>query len=225
MVFEFFRGGRDGSLADVTGRIAQMLVDCRRSFDLAFGALLDGGDPMAVGPEVRSIDIGVNEAESQVRRELLVHVSVRGAKANLPMVLASMSVAKDAERIGDYAKNIWDLAAAGIDFAEVPDGEALVGWRRRVSQAIDDVAVTFAEGDGERAHLLITDFDAVLDEFDALITAQIDSPGSPRDAVPRALLYRYLKRVVAHLMNILTSLVMPIDRLDFYDEKKADRRE
>lgn len=30
-------------------------------------------------------------------------------------------------------------------------------------------------------------------------------------------------RVIAHLMNILTSLVMPIDRLDYYDEKKADR--
>jgi hypothetical protein len=32
-----------------------------------------------------------------------------------------------------------------------------------------------------------------------------------------------LKRITAHLMNILTSLVMPIDRLDYYDEAKADR--
>jgi phosphate uptake regulator len=223
VVFEFFRGGPDRRLVEITGRISQMLLDCRHTFELAYDALLDGGDPMAVGPEVRSVDIGVNKAERQVRRELLVHVSVRGAKANLPVVLASMSVAKDAERIGDYAKNIWDLAAAGIDFSEAPDRDALVAWRDRVAQAISDVAATFVDRDTQAAHSLIVEFDEVADEFDALITAQIASAGSPRDAVPRALLYRYLKRVVAHLMNILTSLVMPIDRLDFYDEKKADR--
>ena len=39
----------------------------------------------------------------------------------------------------------------------------------------------------------------------------------------RALLYRYLKRITAHLMNVISSLVMPVHRLDYYDEKKADR--
>jgi len=33
-----------------------------------------------------------------------------------------------------------------------------------------------------------------------------------------ALAYRYLKRVVSHLMNIVTAVVMPFDKLDFFDE-------
>jgi hypothetical protein len=33
-----------------------------------------------------------------------------------------------------------------------------------------------------------------------------------------AVTYRYLKRVLAHSMNIITSVVMPLDRLDYYDE-------
>lgn len=41
--------------------------------------------------------------------------------------------------------------------------------------------------------------------------------------VSRALYYRYLKRITAHVMNFLTSLVMPVDRLDYYDEEKEDR--
>ena len=63
----------------------------------------------------------------------------------------------------------------------------------------------------------------LLDEYDDCIQAQIESTRTPRDAVPRALLCRYLKRITAHLMNVLTSLVMPFDRLDYYDEAKADR--
>ena len=41
-------------------------------------------------------------------------------------------------------------------------------------------------------------------------------------AVPRALYYRYLKRIVGHLMNILTALVMPLDKLDFFWQEDRD---
>lgn len=46
-----------------------------------------------------------------------------------------------------------------------------------------------------------------------------DLPG--RHAAPRALFYRYIKRISAHLSNTLSSVVMPVDRLDFYKESKA----
>ena len=36
-------------------------------------------------------------------------------------------------------------------------------------------------------------------------------------------LYRYYKRIVAHLMNLLSAVVMPLDRLDYYDEAPEDR--
>jgi hypothetical protein len=42
-------------------------------------------------------------------------------------------------------------------------------------------------------------------------------------AVSRALYYRFLKRTTAHVMNVLTSLVQPLDRLDYYDEAPEDR--
>ena len=42
-------------------------------------------------------------------------------------------------------------------------------------------------------------------------------------AVPRALLYRFLKRITAHSMNVVTAVVMPVDRLDYYDEADDTR--
>lgn len=223
MVFEFFRGGVDRQLEEIDDRITEMLLDCRHAFDLSINTLLSGGDPQVVGPEIRTTDIRVNKAERAVRRALLVHVSVRGTGADLPLVLASMSIIKDVERIGDYAKNVWDLAAEGIDLSDAPDLPLLLAWRDRISQAIGETARIYRDRDAAAAHESLKALDAVLDECDDMITEQVRSTGSPRDAVPRALLFRYLKRVGAHLMNVLTSLVMPIDRLDYYDEKKSDR--
>ena len=64
---------------------------------------------------------------------------------------------------------------------------------------------------------------ALLDDYDDQVKAAYRYEGTPSEAVSRALYYRFLKRITAHLMNFLTSLIMPIDRLDYYDEDKADR--
>ncbi len=225
MVIEFFRGGADTQLEEIEGTILEMLLDCRHTFDLAINALVGGTDPEAVGKQISKTDRGVNKAERRVRKALLVHASVRGTDADIPLVLSSMSIVKDAERIGDFAKNIWDIAAAGIDLSGAPDHDVLVGHRDRTSNLLSESARIFRERDADAAHALIQEADGVQDTYDAaihaLLTGGEDFTGS--DAVARALLYRYLKRITAHAMNVLTSLVMPVHRLDFYDEKKADR--
>jgi phosphate uptake regulator len=222
MVLEFFRGSADSQLEAIEKKIAQMLVASRHTFDAATDALLAGADPAIVGPDIKETDRSVNELERAVRRELVVHVSVHGPRADIPMVLASMSIAKDAERVGDYAKNIWDLANA-VGKLSGDDLERLLGSRRKVSDFIAETAQTFTARDQEGAHTLIAAGDRLLDEFDDHVLEQIRSGATASYAVPRALYYRYLKRVTAHLMNILTSLVAPIDQLDYYDEAKADR--
>jgi phosphate uptake regulator len=225
MVFEFFRGGADQQLEEIERQIHTMLLDCRHTFDLAASALIGGAEPSTVGKRISKVDIGINKAERAVRKELVVHVSVRGTDADLPLVLSFMSIVKDAERVGDYAKNIWDLADAGVDVSKADDLKAFTKVRDSTSEAIGEAARVFIDRDAEAAHEMIKTLDAFLDECDSVIVTQLGSTGPARDAVARALFYRYLKRISAHLMNVLTSLVMPVHRLDFYDEKKADRVE
>ncbi len=223
MVLEFFRGGADSQLESIEATIKQMLLDNRHTFDAAINALIGGTDPSAVADDIRGTDRRVNKAERAVRRELVVHVSVHGASADYPVVLASMSIVKDAERIGDYAKNIFDLADAGVNLSDAADLETLITYRDRISSLIGEAARVFGERDSEAAHRVLQEGDPLLEEFDELVLQQLESDQGAREAVPRALLFRYLKRIAAHLMNILTSLVMPLDRLDYYDEDKADR--
>lgn len=223
MVFEFFRGRVDSQLEEIEGQIIQMLLDCRHTFDLAASAVIGGADPAALGPRISKVDIGVNRAERAVRKELVVHTSVRGAGADFPLVLSFMSIVKDVERVGDYAKNIWDLSNVGVDFSGDDDIGRLTEYRDRTSEAIAETARIFRERDVKAAHEMIQRMDQELDEYDAAVVEMLESTGDVRPAVARALLFRHLKRISAHLMNVLTSLVMPVHRLDFYDEKKSDR--
>jgi len=223
MVLDFFRGGGDAQLEQIEAQIRQMLVDDRHTFDTAINALIGGTDPELVRKDVHKSDRRVNKAERAVRRQLVVHVSVRGTSADIALVLASMSVVKDAERIGDYSKNIWDIAKSGIDLSDAEDIGVLMRYRDRISRLIGETARVFGEKDLEAAHNLLRGGDDLQAEYDELIDEQLRTDRPASEAVPRALLYRYFKRITAHLLNILTSLVMPIDRLDYYDEDKADR--
>ena len=96
-------------------------------------------------------------------------------------------------------------------------------YRYQMADLIGASARVFAEGDETAAREQIVVADDLLDEFDDHVKAAIRSDGAAADAVARALYFRYLKRIVAHLTNLVSALVLPVDRLDYYDEAKDTR--
>ena len=223
MVREFFRGVGDENLDPIETKINQMLADSRHAFDAAANSVLGGTDPEVVGPDLHTTDRGINELEREIRRELVVHASVHGTAVDIPLIMTYMNVVKDVERIGDYAKNIYDLAAQGADFTTAGDLGELVSYRDRVSELISEVAGVFHERSEDEARRLVDEGDQLLDEFDRHVRDLVESDAPSRRGVPRALLYRYYKRIVAHLMNVLSAVIMPVDQLDYFDETASDR--
>lgn len=221
MVMRFLRGGRD-RLDNVPREIVDMLADGRHSFDVATSYLLSGGDREAIGADLRETDRRVNEGERQIRRDLLVHASVHG-ETDVPALLVYMSIAKDVERIGDYAKNIYDVAAEGVTIAEGEDRDRIIAYRDRISLMIAESSRIFARESVDEANVFLTAASEMQDEFDALVVELLHSSRPASEAVPRALVYRYFKRITAHLMNLLSAVVMPLDRLDYFDEDKPGR--
>ncbi|GMQ92535.1 MAG: phosphate signaling complex protein PhoU [Acidimicrobiia bacterium] len=221
MVIEFFRGGPSNELDEVEASIVGMLRDGNDVFMTATNALFGGGKSKETKEEVRTTDMGINEAEKSVRRSLLIHAAVN--QAELPLVLQYASIVKDAERVGDYSKNMYDLVKYGANFDGAPDQEDLERYRDKVGRLILDAADVFGAKNASAAQRLLGKADAFLDEYDAQVRAAYKSKGETSDAVARALYFRFLKRTTAHVMNVLTSLVQPLDRLDYYDEAKEDR--
>lgn len=221
MVFEFFRGGSNDAIADTQELLVHMLLEGNDVFETASDALFGGGKAKATKKEIRSTDKGINEMQAEIRRKLMLQVSVN--PADMPLVLQYASIVKDAERVGDYAKNLYDLVKYGQDFDAAADRDELIAYRDNVSRLIVEAAEVFGSNDEVRAQELLDKADGFLDEYDKKVKEQVVSDAQTSDAVARALYFRFLKRTTAHVMNVLTALVQPLDRLDYYDEAKEDR--
>ena len=220
MVMSFFRSD-EGGISQIESQVQRMIADARHTFDLAMNAVT-GGAVETVADEVRRTDRQINVTEIEIRRELLVHISVHGA-ADAGEMLVFMNMIKDLERIGDYNKNIFDLALEGVSFSGAEDLEQILGFRDELSSRIVLMGEILDTRDEDRARAYIERGDHLRREFDGLVNELVHATAPALVAVPRALLYRFLKRVAAHCANVVTAVVMPVDRLDYFDEDDDTR--
>lgn len=208
------------ALAPVEEQLAAMLADNVTSLGLARSALFEQVSVKEARKRLRETDRRVNDGQQEVRRLLVVHIAVAGATES-PAILTYMSIVKDIERIGDYAKNLMDLAWMGVDFANDEDHATLLRDYAAAVGVIPDAAEAFLARDGQAARAVLARCEELLRMCNIAVAAGVASDRPGHHAVPRALMYRYLKRVVAHTTNLLSAVVMPVDRLDYFDEDDA----
>ena len=167
--------------------------------------------------DVYKDDIKVNKLERSIRKQLIAHISLQNT--HLPYCMLLMNLIKDVERIGDYAKNIAEVK--GYHPQQLPDNELireLMEIRKMVETTFRETENVIATSDRERAADLIEESRNVLRRCDTLIVQIADSECNARETTVLALGTRYYKRISAHLFNLLTSVVMPLHKLDYYDE-------
>ncbi|NIR44882.1 MAG: hypothetical protein GWN99_11300 [Gemmatimonadetes bacterium] len=163
-------------------------------------------------------DVQVNKLERTIRKQVIAHLSL-GNWPSLPYCLLLMSLVKDVERIGDYAKNLSELRE--IHPAALPDDEIVAELkeiRASVEQQFADTAQVFSTSDRERALVLTQEGRVLTHRCDALVTRIAASDYSAGTATALALGVRFYKRIAAHVLNVLSSVVMPLHKLDYYDE-------
>jgi phosphate uptake regulator len=167
-------------------------------------------------------DVKINKLERKIRKQIVAHLTLSGRGTQAPYGLLLMSLVKDVERIGDYAKNISEiydegggpLPAEGSD----PNADELRELRRIVEAIFGDVADVFTSSDSEKAAELIRVGQEVSQRADRLVRRIARGPYDAATTVSLVLGTRYYKRVCSHLMNILSGVVMPLHKLDYFDE-------
>jgi phosphate uptake regulator len=218
-MFKWLRGTDDG-LADVEDRFVGMLSDGRHVFDLAMSARLGGADPDSVADSLYKTEERTDEAEREIRRRVIVHASVYGT-ADLAACLMYMSIAKDAERIADLSKNVFELSQA---VGPPPPGELrddLIATRDEVSPMIVEAARIFADDDQEAAHDFIERARAVQRHCMRWIVRLVREVVEVPQPAASALTYRHMARISANLVNIISAVVMPLDQLDYPDVEEG----
>ena len=166
-------------------------------------------------------DIQVNKLERRIRTQVIAHLSLSGSTPSLPYCLLLVSLVKDVERIGDYAKNLAEVRQ--YHPLPLPDDEfvaELQAIREGVEQSFVQSREVFVASDRERALDLIREGRSLTHRCDMLVARVAASDYGARDATAVVMGARFYKRIAAHVLNILSSVVMPLHKLDYYDEKE-----
>jgi phosphate uptake regulator len=174
-------------------------------------------------------DVKVNKLERKIRKQVIAHLTLSPQGRSAPYGLLLMSLVKDAERIGDYAKNISEIYDEGggslPDEGTDANADELRELRRIVEAILADTGAAFAESNSEKAAELIMVGREVNQRSDRLVTRIAAGDYDAATTVTLVLGTRYYKRVASHLMNILSGVVMPLHKLDYYDEDQLPLRE
>jgi phosphate transport system protein len=221
-IYELWR--RDNSLNLALARSLEMLEKTHSMFQESVKALRYGGSA-GTGSNVYEEDRTINAYQMDVRRKILRYLAVTGTMDLIPG-LVLINIVVDIERIGDYTKNITELAAVH------PGNLHCGGFEDRVRAIEQTVEKLFAEVPtilkssnqqvaralSNECYQLRANADRIISE---LIRQEDESLGRGQ-AAAIALYVRYLKRVGAHLLNILSSVVNPFERIGFRETDRPD---
>lgn len=167
-------------------------------------------------------DIQVNKTERNIRKRLVEHLAVN-PRGDAPACLILMSASKDVERAGDYCKNL--LGVTSMYNGDVTESKYMGDLREMVDQVAATFAKTrkaFAESNQVLGQEVIVEETRFARRSDAMVERIAnDDELNSNQAVCLALAFRFLKRVNAHLGNVASSVVMPLHKIDYFDEKWA----
>jgi phosphate uptake regulator len=181
-------------------------------------------DTGEIGIKIYEEDRMVNHYQQEVRRKVLRYLAITGGINVVPgLVLTSIVI--DIERIGDYTKNIVELAVVHPD--KLTGGryeEDLKKIESSVGGIFNQIVSILRSMNKEAARTLIRDnlwIRKRCDEINLDLIRGKEALLNLGDAVALALYVRYLKRVAAHLLNILSSVVNPVERIGYREEEEA----
>lgn len=180
--------------------------------------------------DIYKMDRKVNKLERSVRKKILTHLAI-GSRVDLSRGLVLISIVIDLERIGDFAKNMVELAKSRNELLNPGP------WGKKINQIEKDIIKSFqtlitlfdaAEPDKKAARQImsmLSEYNKVFDDnIEEIIRGEIKNLSAP-DAAILVLYMRYLKRISCHLDNVASGIVNPMHRIGFKPKKNKKNAE
>lgn len=170
------------------------------------------------GEKVAKQDKALNKAERAVRKNVLKHLAISGGDHAVSALVLTIIII-DIERIGDYTKNIVELAEHGKNSSPLGGaGEDLDRIEDAIADSFRRLQIILKGDDDSDAEQLIQDYTWVNPLIDGhikrIVSGELDDiPAS--EAVTLVLYLRFLKRIFSHLRNVATSVFRPFHKIGF----------
>lgn len=205
-------------LSQMSEDFVGMLVDGRFMFTQVTDRWAAGEEVSSIRQKFYDVDHNINLQQQRIRRSIVAHLTVN-PKSDLTASLILMSIVKDAERIGDYCKNLFEA----IELLVPGDGpeddlKQLFVMREQILEMMTLAIDSFRVQDEGRARRIIETNGPLAKLCDKYVDGYMETEKPFRNIVAFALIFRYYKRIAGHLTNIATTVVLPIDQIDYYDE-------
>ena len=165
-------------------------------------------------------DVEINTFQRDVRKKVVTHYAISQDIEDLPNGLVLLNMVVDVERLGDYTKNILDLALNHPNIIKSEEfSEDLYHVEQEVISRFGKTIEAIHTQDANVAQKLLTNYKTTLTSIsDTIVNGCISgeiSLGDESKTAALALYARYLKRIGAHLKNITTVLVNPFDAVGY----------
>ncbi|MCQ9205292.1 MAG: hypothetical protein NG737_03170 [Omnitrophica bacterium] len=217
-----FWKGKD-FLNQVLEEFKNMLDDSQIMFDSVCKKLINDEESPGLKDKIYEIDRKVNSLQRDIRKRVVEHLSLQPS-VNVPTCLILMSVVKDAERLGDYCKNLFEvskLLAKPLDKGKYL--KLFNNIENEIFELFEQTKKAFMESDEEKAKNSWGYKREISQRCDGIIKELASSNIAINEAVCFTLMARYFKRIAAHLTNIATSVIVPLSDLDYFDEKRTEK--
>ena len=200
-----------------------MLERSEEMLSFAFESLSKHSEKDDIQKNIYNKDQSINLKERDIRRQILIHLSANPS-CNISACLALFSIIKDAERVGDYIKNLFELKSL---LGDLPSDQDLFKklFEENGSELLalfKTVATSFKNSDKELATNAVTTGRNISKKCEEIIIEAIEKGSSNREAVVVSLGARYMKRIALHLANISSSVINPLTELDYIIEESSD---
>jgi Na+/phosphate symporter len=209
----------DNLLAQAWSESYKMMMLSNEIFTQAIKYLREGENQDII-KALKKRDVEINIFQRDVRRKVVTHYAISQDIDDLPNGLVLLNVVVDVERVGDYTKNILDLALNHPNIIKSEEfSEDLYHVEQEVISRFSKTIEAIHTQDADVARSMMVSYKETLtsisdDIVNGCISGEI-TLGDESKTVSLALYARYLKRIGAHLKNITTVLVNPFDAVGY----------
>ena len=209
----------EDSLSQAWTSSNEMLTLSHVMFTDSIGALRSG-EKNKVIKSIKQRDTDINKYQRDIRKKVVTYYSISKDVTNLDSGLVLINMVVDIERIGDYTKNILDLAKHHPkEFVSEKISDDLRVVEKAVIERFKNTIKAVGEMDEEVAKELIKSYRSDLGKLsDNLVASSISGKlqiGVEYKASSMVLYARYLKRIGAHLKNITSVVVNPFESIGY----------
>lgn len=197
--------------------LGQMLEHGQWMFSQAVRVVTGDAEAEQIRTSIYDRDKKINDLLRSIRRKIVRHLTINPGY-DVTAGLTLVSVAKDAERVGDYCKNLFDVGRMHQgSFSIARYHTPLTTIRGEVTGLFDAVQRAFKKSSTSQAREAMHTAEGIGQRCDSIVEQLLlDSTEAPAsEAAAYALLARHLKRIASHLANICTAMVSDVEDLDF----------